>query len=114
MKKGNENALTQDEINHNGNSEVDGGMVIQPLEGPNHSGNQCTIIHEPSSEPHEVVQQIRGNQKGQHNDHNGQLPTSNSYTVLFDFTIENQSSERTHDMILPIKALGAYLIQDHE
>ena len=46
--------------------------------------------------------------------HNDQLQVANFYTVLADVAVGNQSSERAHDKILPIKALGAYPIQDHE
>ena len=89
-------------------------MAIQPPEGNIQSESQCNMITESKGEPLQALKHGKVGWNDQQVEPCDQLLVSNPYTVLADDDIGNQPNNIIHDKILPIKALGAYPIQDHE
>ena len=114
VKKGSQKDHTKTQPSHIDKDEIREGMAIQPPKETIQPDSQRITVIESRGEPHNTQEQGKMGWKGPLYEHNDQLLVTNFYTVLADVAAGNQSFERTHDKILPIKALGAYPIQDHE
>ncbi|CAO2836162.1 unnamed protein product [Amaranthus hypochondriacus] len=96
-------------------------MIDDHLETPN--GN--LVLAKPQDTPKKTQDSRIGNQGNQSNRETGRTQSppsthphdpqsSNYFAVLSEVDNGNTNAERSHSQSLPIKALGAYPIDDHE